>query len=117
MAVTRRDGSNGFCLTTQHTHPPAVRHQSPERLLGLRCSFASDIWSFGILARFLAVGVFPLPIQEPPSALAFKSLLVHQDVPPLPIFPLGHKPPCLPRLPSHATPRLLHARAPAQSYE
>lgn len=31
-------------------------HMSPERLLGLECSFPSDIWSLGMLALELALG-------------------------------------------------------------
>jgi hypothetical protein len=58
-------------------------------LIGLKHSFASDVWSFGLLARFLAVGHFPLPIQDPPSVLGFKSSVVDNDISPLPIFPLG----------------------------
>lgn len=65
-----------------------LRLQSPERMLGLRCSFSSDIWSFGILARFLVTGAFPLPIQDPPSVLGFKTSVVEAEVPALPIFPL-----------------------------
>lgn len=57
-------------------------------MLGLRCSFFSDIWSFGVLARYLATGTFPLPIQDPPSALGFKTAIVDEEVPALPIFPL-----------------------------
>jgi serine/threonine protein kinase len=63
--------------------------QSPERLIGVKHSFASDIWSFGLLARFLAVGQFPLPIEDPPSVFGFKSSVVDSDVSHLPIFPLG----------------------------
>jgi len=65
-----------------------LRLQSPERLLGLRCSFAADVWSFGVLARHLATGSFPLPIQDPPSVLGFKTMVVESDVSALPIFPL-----------------------------
>ena len=63
--------------------------QSPERLIGVKHSFASNVWSFGLLARYLAVGQFPLPIEDPPSVLGFKSSVVDTDVSHLAIFPLG----------------------------
>jgi len=31
-------------------------HQAPERMLGLECSFSSDIWSLGFLLRFCLTG-------------------------------------------------------------
>ena len=63
-----------------------VRVQSPERLLGLRCSYTSDMWSVGVVARHLVEGAFPLPISDPPSILGFKTWVVENDLAPLPVF-------------------------------
>ena len=63
-----------------------VRVQSPERLLGLRCSYTSDMWSVGVVARHLVEGAFPLPISDPPSILGFKTWAVENDLAPLPVF-------------------------------
>ena len=33
-----------------------LKHQAPERLLGLQCSYASDVYSVGLMLRTLATG-------------------------------------------------------------
>ena len=65
-------------------------HMSPERLLGLECSFPSDIWSLGLLAIELALGrcAYDLARFASPSALfEFKQAAVTDPSPSLKGFP------------------------------
>jgi serine/threonine protein kinase len=39
-------------------------YMSPERLLGKNYSYASDIWSFGIIVAYCLFGVFPFNLKE-----------------------------------------------------
>jgi len=66
----------GFCYSTKHIGRTSnfagpFYHMSPERLLGLECSFAADVWSIGILAIELALGKGPYDMTqfEGPNAL------------------------------------------------
>ncbi len=59
----------GFCYSTKHIGRTSnfagpFYHMSPERLLGLECSFAADVWSIGILAIELALGKGPYDMSQ-----------------------------------------------------
>ncbi len=63
-------------------------HMAPERILGLHCSFPSDIWSLGLLAQELALGRAPGPpaaAPDDPRALqAYQQAIVARPGPSLP---------------------------------
>jgi hypothetical protein len=50
---------------------------SPERLLGLECSFSSDVWSFGVCLLHLALGRCPYLQTELCSIKALKNAVVY----------------------------------------
>lgn len=61
-------------------------HMAPERLLGLECSFPSDIWSIGMLAIELALGKCPYNVsqfQGPNALFEFKQFAVTAPSPSL----------------------------------
>ena len=61
-------------------------HMAPERVLGLECSFPSDIWSVGMLARELFLGRPPAAaaaLDGPEAVFAFKQAIVSQPSPSL----------------------------------
>ena len=61
-------------------------HMAPERLLGIECSFPSDIWSLGVLAKELALGKGPyahLNLDDPTALFEFKQTIVAQPIPSL----------------------------------
>jgi serine/threonine protein kinase len=53
-------------------------HQSPERMLGLECSFPSDIYSLGFMIRLLLTGELPIDLKENniQTTLAYKTIMV-----------------------------------------
>jgi serine/threonine protein kinase len=54
------DNTTEFCTTFVGTR----NYMSPERLLGNQYSFASDIWSLGLIVYELATGVFPYTFSK-----------------------------------------------------
>ena len=55
---------------------------SPERLSGERYSYASDIWSFGLIMLELASGQYPYPVGS--SYFELLSHIMDQEAPSLP---------------------------------
>lgn len=49
---------------------------SPERLLGLECSYASDVWSLGVCLLYLALGRCPYVESETRSINALKNAII-----------------------------------------
>jgi len=49
---------------------------SPERLLGLECSYASDVWSLGVCLLHLALGRCPYVESETRSINALKNAII-----------------------------------------
>jgi len=69
----------GFCYSAKHVGKASrfsgpFAHMAPERLLGLGCSFPSDVWSLGVLAFEMATGHGPydLAALQPPQQSALK---------------------------------------------
>ncbi len=62
-------------------------HMAPERILGVQCSFPSDIWSVGVLARELALGRAPAPPaaapDDPHALFAYQQAIVAHPSPSL----------------------------------
>jgi serine/threonine protein kinase len=62
-------------------------HMSPERLLGLECSYAADVWSVGILAMTLLHGKPPYNMSQysgPDALFKFKQMIVTEHSPSIP---------------------------------
>jgi hypothetical protein len=81
----------GFCYSVKHIGKKSkfsgsFYHMSPERILGLECSFAADVWSIGILAMELALGktVYDMSQYQGPNGLfEFRKMVVSEDSPTL----------------------------------
>ena len=75
-----------------------LQHQAPERLLGLECSYSSDIYSLGFLMRQLLTGEHPLAPDkhEIKTSLAYKAMVVDGDIPPLCVNPSSSADPAPP---------------------
>jgi len=61
-------------------------HMSPERLLGLECSYSADVWSTGILAMTLLQGKTPYDMDKfsgPDALFKFKHMVVTEHSPAL----------------------------------
>ena len=81
----------GFCYSVKHigkTNKFAgpFCHMAPERLLGLECSFAADVWSIGILAMELALGHGPYDMAKfegPDGLYEFRKMVTSEESPTL----------------------------------
>ena len=64
-------------------------HQAPERMLGLQCSFSSDIWSLGFLIRFCLTGELPVRPEKHQiqTLLGYKKAMVEGKLLPLKVNP------------------------------
>lgn len=82
---------SGFCYSTKclgrtSKFSGPFYHMSPERVLGLECSFAADVWSIGILAMELALGKGPYNMshfQGPNGLFEFRKTVASEDSPTL----------------------------------
>ncbi len=68
-------------------------HQSPERMLGLECSFPSDIYSLGFMIRLLLTGELPVDLKENniQTTLAYKTIMVDGNWLPLKVDPSAYR--------------------------
>ena len=81
----------GFCYSVKHIGKTSkfsgpFCHMSPERLLGLECSFAADVWSIGILAMDLALGHCPYDVAKfegPDGLFEFRKMVTSEESPSL----------------------------------
>lgn len=82
---------SGFCYSVKNIGKASkfsgpFYHMSPERLLGLECSFPADVWSVGILAVELALGKGPYDMskfQGPDGLFEFRQMIAQEDSPTL----------------------------------
>jgi len=82
---------SGFCYSVKQMgimgkFSGPFYHMSPERLLGLECSFPADVWSIGILAIELALGKGPYDMakfQGPNGVFEFRKMVAETDSPTL----------------------------------
>jgi len=67
-------------------------HQSPERMLGLECSFPSDIYSLGFMIRLLLTGELPVDLQgnSIQTPLAYKTIVCDGHRLPLKVDPAAY---------------------------
>jgi serine/threonine protein kinase len=54
---------------------------APEKLLRLECNFASDVWSFGLIAFELATNRFPYDVTDCKTELEIKTMIVSSPAP------------------------------------
>jgi serine/threonine protein kinase len=81
-----------------HTNPKVGRfvgpllHQSPERMLGLECSFPADIYSLGYMLRLLVTGEYPVSLEQHQikTTLSYKSVVVNGSMVPLKVHPSAY---------------------------
>ena len=81
----------GFCYSVKHIgknnrFSGPFYHMSPERILGLECSFAADVWSVGILAMEIALGSHPYDFsqyQGVEGLFEFRKMVSAEDSPTL----------------------------------